>query len=62
MKISIEIGTGTATELANKEKAIKLLAKQDIKILDKLTILSKSPKAISYLNNNWLSLKLMLGI
>ena len=62
MKISIEIGTGTALELAKKEKALKLLAKQTLTILERLEILSKSPKAISYINNQWLTLKIMLGI
>ncbi len=62
MKISIDIGTGTAVELAKKEKAIKLLAKQNITILEKLEILSKSPKAINYLTTQWTTLKIMLGI
>ncbi len=62
MKISIDIGTGTAVELAKKEKIIKLLVKQNITILEKLEILSKSPKAINYLTTQWTTLKLMLGI
>lgn len=62
MKITIDIGTGTTAELSKKEKAIKLLAKQNLAVLEKLEILSKSPKAINYINNQWLTLKLMLGI
>lgn len=62
MKISIDIGTGTPIELKAKETAIKILAKQEILILDKLIILSKSTKAVNYLKNNWLTLKMMLGL
>lgn len=62
MKITIEIGTGTPAELKAKEAAIKILAKQEVALLDKLIQLSKSTKAIEYLKNNWLTLKLMLGI
>ncbi len=62
MKLSIEIGVCSDIDKAKKERILKLLAKQDLKILEKLETLSKSSKAINYLNNNWLTLKLMLGI
>lgn len=62
MKITIDIGTGTPNELKVKELAIRVLAKQEILILEKLVTLSKSSKAIAYLKNNWSTLKLLLGL
>lgn len=62
MKISIEIGNGTPAELKIKEAAIKLLAQQEVKILERLMTLAKSTKAIDFIKNNWLTLKILLGL
>lgn len=57
----IEITTNTPFELKPKIEALTALAKLDLDVLQKLSELSKSPKAISQLKNNFGMIKGFLG-
>jgi hypothetical protein len=59
--IEIEITTNTPFELKPKTEALKDLAKLDLDVLQKLSELSKRPKAISQLKNNFGMIKGFLG-
>jgi hypothetical protein len=59
--IEIEITTNTPFELKPKTESLKSLAKLDLDVLQKLSELSKSPKAISQLKNNFGMIKGFLG-
>jgi hypothetical protein len=59
--IKIEITTKTPFELKPKTEALTDLSKLDLEVLQKLSELSKSPKAISQLKNNFGMIKGFLG-
>jgi hypothetical protein len=59
--INIETEVNTPFELKPKTEALTALAKLDLDVLQKLSELSKSPKAISQLKNNFGMIKGFLG-
>lgn len=59
--IQIEVTTSTPFEVKPKTEALKVLSKLDNDVLQKLTELSKSPKAIEQLKNNFGMIKGFLG-
>lgn len=59
--IQIEVTTNTPFEVKPKTEALKVLSKLDNDVLQKLTELSKSPKAIEQLKNNFGMIKGFLG-
>jgi hypothetical protein len=59
--IEIEITINTPFEIKPKTDALTALAKLDLDVLQKLSELSKSPKAISQLKNNFGMIKGFLG-
>jgi hypothetical protein len=59
--IEIEITINTPFETKPKTEALAALAKLDLDVLQKLSELSKSPKAISQLKNNFGMIKGFLG-
>jgi hypothetical protein len=59
--VEIEITSKTPFELKPKTEALKDLAKLDLDVLQKLSELSKRPKAISQLKNNFGMIKGFLG-
>jgi hypothetical protein len=59
--IEIEITSNTPFEMKPKTDALTALAKLDLDVLQKLSELSKSPKAISQLKNNFGMIKGFLG-
>ena len=59
--ISIEVD-GNAVQLAKKTEALKTLANLDCDSLVKLAELSKNQKALGYLKNPPIAVKIALGI
>ena len=61
-QITITVQASSQIELNKKESALKTLSARSSAELVKLETLTKSKKAIDYLNNKWGLLKTMLGI
>jgi hypothetical protein len=61
VKIEIKIATNTHFEAKPKAQALTDLGKLDLDVLEKLVELSKKPKAIANLKNNFGMIKSFLG-